>query len=129
MWGSLWQRTADPIPRPSPPRARAIAATRKNRSPEVSPGGDMPASVWKGHIAFGLITIPVRLLRAARSERVPLRELYRAESPAPRYENDENDEDVAPSSPAAAKGAVRIDRKREPEPEPAPEPIFEPVGH
>ena len=29
----------------------------------------MAASVWKGHITFGLITIPVRLLRAARSER------------------------------------------------------------
>ena len=42
----------------------------------------MAASVWKGHITFGLITIPVRLLRAARSERVPLRELYRIDEPA-----------------------------------------------
>jgi hypothetical protein len=86
----------------------------------------MPASVWKGHIAFGLIIIPVRLLRAARSERVPLRELYQTESPAP---PGEDDEDVAPSTPAAAKGPVRTDRKHEAEPEPAPEPVFEPVRH
>ena len=90
----------------------------------------MPASVWKGHIAFGLISIPVHLLRAARNERVPLRELYRAdsssaESPA---QSDEDDEDFASSPPsAAAKGPVRIDSKREPEPAPAPEPVFEPV--
>src|SRR5580704_17312042 len=90
----------------------------------------MPASVWKGHIAFGLISIPVRLLRAARTERVPLRELHRAdsssaESPAQYNEDDEN---VASSPPsAAAKGPVRIDHKREPEPAPAPEPVFEPV--
>ncbi len=75
----------------------------------------MAASVWKGHIAFGLISIPVRLRRAARSERVPLRQLYRAESaaesPAP---PDEHDEDVTPALPAVTKGPVRIDRKVEP---------------
>jgi DNA end-binding protein Ku len=89
----------------------------------------MAASVWKGHIAFGLISIPVRLLRAARSERVPLRELYRVESPTDTpAQPDEDDEDVAPSLPVApAKGPVRIDRKAEPETPPAPEPVFEPV--
>src|ERR1700729_2958788 len=86
----------------------------------------MAASVWKGHIAFGLIAIPVRLLRAARSERVPLRELYRADSSPTQTEDD--DKDVASSPPSsAAKAPVRIDRKREPEPAPAPEPVFEPV--
>jgi DNA end-binding protein Ku len=85
----------------------------------------MPASLWKGHIAFGLISIPVRLLRAARSERVPLRELYRSDNPA---QSDEDDEDVVSSPPSLpAKGPLRIDRKREPEPAPAPEPVFEPV--
>jgi DNA end-binding protein Ku len=37
----------------------------------------MAATVWKGYIAFGLVSIPVRLARAARAERVPLRQLYR----------------------------------------------------
>jgi DNA end-binding protein Ku len=82
----------------------------------------MPASVWKGHISFGLISIPVRLLRAARSERVPLRELHRADSPQALEEDEEN---TAPSVPV--KGPVRIDRKPEPALAPAPEPVFEPV--
>jgi non-homologous end joining protein Ku len=33
--------------------------------------------VWKGHFTFGLVSIPVRLIRAARAQRVPLRQLYR----------------------------------------------------
>ncbi len=37
----------------------------------------MAASVWRGYITFGLISIPVRLVRAARAERVTLRQLYR----------------------------------------------------
>lgn len=41
----------------------------------------MATTVWKGYLAFGLVSIPVRLFRAARAERVPLRQLYR--SPAP----------------------------------------------
>ena len=39
----------------------------------------MASTVWRGYITFGLITIPVRLFRAARAERVSLRRLYRAE--------------------------------------------------
>ncbi len=45
----------------------------------------MPAAVWKGHLTFGLISIPIRLVRAARAERVNLRELARAQgAPLPR---------------------------------------------
>lgn len=36
----------------------------------------MPASVWRGYITFGLVTIPVKLYKAARAERVKLREVY-----------------------------------------------------
>ncbi len=42
----------------------------------------MAATVWKGHLSFGLISIPVKLYRAARAERVRLRELHR-EGPRP----------------------------------------------
>lgn len=42
----------------------------------------MASTVWKGHLSFGLVSIPVRLVRAARAERVPLRQLYRASRPA-----------------------------------------------
>ena len=30
----------------------------------------MPSIVWKGHLTFGLVSIPVKLYRAARRERV-----------------------------------------------------------
>jgi DNA end-binding protein Ku len=86
----------------------------------------MASSVWKGHITFGLITIPVRLLRAARSERVPLRELAASTRPA-LSSGDEPDPEPAAPPPAKGKGPVRIDRKSA-QPEPSlPEPVFEPV--
>lgn len=40
----------------------------------------MAATIWRGHITFGLVSIPVRLSKAARSEKISLREVYR---PAP----------------------------------------------
>src|SRR6185369_15966944 len=87
----------------------------------------MAASVWKGHISFGLITIPVRLLRAARSERVPLRELYRVPGTgAPKDEPTEDEEDSPRTTPAAARvhGPMRVEPKpdRE-ETEPSVEPV------
>lgn len=47
----------------------------------------MATTVWKGHLTMGLVSIPVRLLRAARARRVPLRQLYR---PARSAESDES---------------------------------------
>jgi DNA end-binding protein Ku len=43
----------------------------------------MAATVWKGFITFGLISIPVRLFRAARPERVNLRVLSRSGAARP----------------------------------------------
>ena len=44
----------------------------------------MASTVWKGHLTFGLVSMPVRLVRAARAERVKLRQLYRPpEHPGP----------------------------------------------
>ena len=37
----------------------------------------MAASVWKGAITFGLLSIPIRLYPAARSERIPLHQIHR----------------------------------------------------
>jgi len=39
-------------------------------------GGRVPSSVWRGFISFGLISIPVRLYAAARSERISLHQLH-----------------------------------------------------
>jgi DNA end-binding protein Ku len=49
----------------------------------------MPATVWKGHLTFGLVSMPVRLVRAARAERVKLRQLYRPRTAAPQPEEQE----------------------------------------
>ncbi len=43
----------------------------------------MASTVWRGYITFGLISIPVRLFRAARAERVSFRRLHREEPSIP----------------------------------------------
>lgn len=37
----------------------------------------MPSTVWKGQLTFGLVSIPIRIYRAARQERVPFKRVYR----------------------------------------------------
>jgi DNA end-binding protein Ku len=37
----------------------------------------MAASVWRGSLSFGLLSIPIRLYPAARSERLPLHQIHR----------------------------------------------------
>ena len=41
----------------------------------------MASTVWRGYLSFGLISIPVRLFRAARAEKISFRRLYRRETP------------------------------------------------
>src|SRR5215470_13319623 len=43
----------------------------------------MPSIVWKGHLTFGLVSIPVKLFRAARRERVSLHYVHRSEPAEP----------------------------------------------
>src|SRR5207302_7719161 len=43
----------------------------------------MPSIVWKGHLTFGLVSIPVKLFRAARRERVRLHYVHRPEIEEP----------------------------------------------
>jgi len=37
----------------------------------------MAATVWKGHLTFGLISVPIRLFSAARSERLSFNQLHK----------------------------------------------------
>lgn len=46
----------------------------------------MASTVWRGYISFALISIPVRLFRAARPERISLRRLYRQPDDGPKEE-------------------------------------------
>ena len=77
----------------------------------------MAATVWRGHISFGLISIPVRLFRAARPERVNLRRIYRADLPTEALErpsdtaDQEEDEEPQQFRPS---GESRVSRQEEP---------------
>ncbi len=65
----------------------------------------MASTVWRGHLTFGLISIPVRLFRAARPERVPLKRVARVRSAATEPEMPEEEPYVA--SPPARLGKVQ----------------------
>src|SRR3954470_5729602 len=40
----------------------------------------MATSVWKGHLTFGLVSLPVRLFSAARAETVSFNQLHKADN-------------------------------------------------
>ena len=64
----------------------------------------MPTTVWRGRLAFGMVSIPVRLYKAARRERMRFHHVYRpTESPAPVSAIAEQAKEAAP---AAATGKV-----------------------
>lgn len=91
----------------------------------------MASTVWRGFLTFGLISIPVRLFRAARAERISFRRVYRA-SPEPSDEADTESE-PEPERPAVKPGPVLLRKgAKAPEPPPPPparepEPVFERV--
>jgi DNA end-binding protein Ku len=80
----------------------------------------MGSVVWRGRLAFGLVSIPVRLYRAARRERVRFRQVYRP-APAPEAEAEteswmeaEAEPLIEPAS-AAAPARIHVIRGVEPE--------------
>jgi DNA end-binding protein Ku len=88
----------------------------------------MAATVWKGHLTFGLVSIPVKLHRAARAEKVSFRHLHGGTAGRVRqvyvredtYDDDPEDQDAPPprtvySAPASGRAALRA-------PEAAPSP-------
>lgn len=59
-----------------PSRKRTNRRPRREREPEQEPKGERrPRGIWSGTLSFGLVTIPVELFSAARSQRTPLRML------------------------------------------------------
>ena len=59
---------------------RPPVETESSFRPILRVEAPMASTVWRGFITFGLVSVPVRLFRAARAERVSLRRLYRAEA-------------------------------------------------
>lgn len=64
----------------------------------------MASTVWKGYLTFGLVSIPVKLSRAARPEKVSFRQLQ--------------------ASTGARVRQALVSTAPEPEPEPDPEPVL-----
>jgi DNA end-binding protein Ku len=88
----------------------------------------MPSIVWRGQLTFGLVSIPVKLLRAARKERVKLQYLHRAAAPQPaETAPDEADSEdfPAPTGIGGQAPAREPSHWQEPdeEPEPSPAPL------
>jgi DNA end-binding protein Ku len=83
----------------------------------------MPSIVWKGQLTFGLVSIPVKLFRAARRERVRLHYVYQPDAPeAPDTAPDEYDtEETGPEPPPAGFGAAPA--RAEPAAPPSPAPV------
>jgi DNA end-binding protein Ku len=78
----------------------------------------MPSIVWKGHLTFGLVSIPVKLYRAARRERVRLHYVHRPEASEPRHDTPV----VTPASLAARAFEQRYEKPAAPPPSTEREP-------
>jgi DNA end-binding protein Ku len=69
----------------------------------------MASTVWRGRLVFGLVSVPVRLFKAARRERIRFHNVYRpstvaAEPPEPPEPAEEEPEDVeVPAPPPIAR--------------------------
>jgi DNA end-binding protein Ku len=86
----------------------------------------MASTVWRGYISFGLISIPVRLFRAARAERVSLRRLYRAE-PGPTAAASAAEREGPEVEPEIAAKPISLVRGKEKTEEATAPPVLEPV--
>jgi hypothetical protein len=86
----------------------------------------MPSIVWKGQLTFGLVSIPVKLYRAARRERVRMHYVHRpgmAGEPADEREMSPSEVPLksverAPQCLAAFPPEPEAERERAPEPLP-----------
>jgi hypothetical protein len=61
----------------------------------------MPVTVWKGQLTFGLVSVPIRIIRAARQERVRFTQVYRTQ---PHDDDPSHDDEEEPAPPPAARG-------------------------
>src|SRR4051794_18878043 len=92
------------------------------RQPECLWEEDEMASVWRGRITFGLVTIPVRLDQAARRERISFRHVKRVQGPQP-----ENNVLAFPSGSHSQPGVTSKSRSGPPPPVTEDEPLEETV--
>lgn len=77
----------------------------------------MAATVWRGRLAFGMVSIPVRLYKAARRDRIRFHHVYRRSA-----SNEPESEDAERTTPAGPAPVAKIHEIPKPAPEAPPEP-------
>src|ERR1051325_7280961 len=85
----------------------------------------MPSIVWKGQLTFGLVSIPVKLYRAARRERVRMHYVHSPATEPQHLATPEADVEQPPEDElesAAAGSQRRFERLDPPQEEPVPPP-------
>src|SRR3954447_12064880 len=88
----------------------------------------MASTVWRGYLTFGLVSIPVRLFRAARAERVSLKRLYRAPTTSRSFASHKEPDDASEEDDAvAAVSHENIEEPRGDEPVSSISPVLAPV--
>jgi len=70
----------------------------------------MPVTVWKGQLTFGLVSIPIRIIRAARQERVRFAQVYRAQV----HDDEKSSEDQDYEEPAPAPPGRKVEARATP---------------
>src|SRR5215470_17439845 len=84
----------------------------------------MPSIVWKGHLTFGLVSIPVKLFRAARRERIRMHYVHRPEPAEPSAVEPISRRGPEPSEPEPQSPRFEVALpKAEPETAPPPAPV------
>jgi DNA end-binding protein Ku len=73
----------------------------------------MAASIWRGRITFGLVSIPVRLVKAARRERTRFRRVQRVRPESPAIEDEAEDEAEVAETPAQPSKVVKFPSGKE----------------
>jgi len=87
----------------------------------------MVSTVWRGYLTFGLVSIPVRLFRAARAERVSLKRLYRAPAAGRSFAHKEPEDSSEEDDAVAAAPEESAEKSREDEPASPISPVLAPV--
>src|SRR5436305_1691997 len=80
----------------------------------------MAASVWRGRITFGLVSIPVRLVKAARRERARFRRVQRMPAEPPEVQKEEDSWEERPRVVAFPGGMKAVGLQQAPDRVPGP---------
>jgi len=93
----------------------------------------MAATIWKGYLSFGLVSIPVKLFRAARAEKIHMHRLERATGARVRQvfvpANNEQTMAQMPPPPTTTAGPSLVAGRKRPDQQPVKQTSSQEVEH